>query len=115
MKVRRPDIIDKVRHDRAILLAAGARRRARGAVAAAGLARAPRCGIFCDAVEEQLHFTNEAANNARFQANFAADPEIDFPRLRPELCTDGVLTMEFVDGVREGDLEIASASTCAAW
>lgn len=104
VKVRRPDIIDKVRHDRAILLAlARAGERLVPSLRLVSLRTA--MAVFCDAVEEQLHFTSEAANNARFQANFAADPEIDFPRLRPELCSDGVLTMEFVDGVREGDLD----------
>jgi ubiquinone biosynthesis protein len=104
VKVRRPDIIDKVRHDRAILLAlARAGERLLPSLRLVSLSTA--MAIFCDAVEEQLHFTNEAANNARFQANFAADPDIDFPRLYPALCRDGVLTMEFIDGVREADLD----------
>jgi ubiquinone biosynthesis protein len=104
VKVRRPDIIDKVRHDRAILIAlAKTGERLIPSLRLVSLSTA--MAIFCDAVEEQLHFTKEAANNARFQANFAADPEISFPRLRSELCSDGVLTMEFVDGVREADLE----------
>ena len=104
VKVRRPDIIDKVRHDRAILIAlARTGERVIPSLRLVSLSTAMQ--IFCDAVEEQLHFTNEAANNARFQANFASDPEIAFPHLRPDLCTDGVLTMEFVDGVREADLE----------
>ena len=104
VKVRRPDIIDKVRLDRAILLAvARAGERLVPSLRLVSLATA--MGIFCDAVEEQLHFTNEAANNARFQANFAADPEVAFPCLRPDLCTDGILVMEFVDGVREADLD----------
>lgn len=105
VKVRRPDILDKVRLDRAILLAlARAGERLVPSLRLVSLSTA--MGIFCDAVEEQLHFTNEAANNARFHANFAADPEVDFPRLRPELCTDGVLVMEFIDGVREADLDL---------
>ena len=104
VKVRRPDIIEKVRHDRAILLTL-ARTGERVIPSLRLVSLTTAMGIFCDAVEEQLHFTNEAANNARFRANFAADAEIGFPRLLPELCSDGVLTMEFVDGVREGDLE----------
>lgn len=104
VKVRRPDIIDKVRHDRAILLAlARAGERVVPSLRLVSLGSA--MAIFCDAVEEQLHFTNEAANNARFQANFAADPDVDFPRLHPALCSDGVITMEFIEGVREVDLD----------
>ncbi|MBX3027390.1 AarF/ABC1/UbiB kinase family protein [bacterium] len=104
VKVRRPDIIDKVRHDRAILLAlARAGERVVPSLRLVSLHTA--MGIFCDAVEEQLHFTSEAANNVRFRENFAADPEIDFPRLYPALCSDGVLTMELIEGVREADLD----------
>lgn len=104
VKVRRPDIVDKVRLDRAILLAlARAGERLLPSLRLVSLSTA--MGIFCDAVEEQLHFANEAANNARFQANFACDPEVDFPRLHADLCTDGVLVMEFIEGVREADLD----------
>lgn len=104
VKVRRPDILEKVRHDRAILLfLARAGERLVPSLRLVSLATAMQ--IFCDAVEEQLHFTVEARNNARFRANFADDPEIDFPALVPALCTDGVLVMAFVDGVREADLD----------
>ena len=104
VKVRRPDILEKVRHDRAILLfLARAGERVIPSLRLVSLATAME--IFCDAVEEQLHFTVEAQNNVRFRANFANDAEVDFPRLWPALCTDGVLVMEFIDGVREADLE----------
>lgn len=104
VKVRRPDIMDKVRLDRAILLAL-ARVGERLVPSLRLVSLRSAMGIFCEAVEEQLHFTNEAANNARFQADFAADPEVDFPRLHPELCTDGVLVMEFIAGVKETELD----------
>lgn len=104
VKVRRPDILEKVRLDRAILLAlAGAGERLVPSLRLVSLRAA--VGIFCDAVEEQLHFTQEAEHNARFQANFAGDPDIAFPRLVPALCADAVLTMEFIDGVREAEID----------
>jgi len=104
VKVRRPDIVDKVRLDRSILLvAARALERLVPSLRLVSLEMAVRA--FCDAVEEQIHFTLEAANNARFSANFAADPDIAFPHLYPHACSDAVLTMEFVEGVREAELE----------
>jgi ubiquinone biosynthesis protein len=104
VKVRRPDIIDKVRLDRAILMAlARAGERCVPSLRLVSLEMAVRA--FCDAVEEQLHFTQEAANNARFAANFAADPDVEFPTLYPAACSDAVLTMAFIDGVREAELE----------
>jgi ubiquinone biosynthesis protein len=104
VKVRRPDIIEKVQLDRAILLAlARVGERLVPSLRLVSLEMAVRA--FCEAVEEQLHFIQEAANNARFTANFAADPDVDFPRLYPDACADAVLTMGFVDGVREAELD----------
>jgi ubiquinone biosynthesis protein len=60
---------------------------------------------FCVAVEEQIHLRNEAENNRRFTAAFSDDPDIHFPKLYPDLCSDAVLTMELIDGVHESELE----------
>ena len=38
------------------------------------------------------------------------DADVVFPRLHPEACADGVLTMDFVDGVREDALEAGGVS-----
>jgi ubiquinone biosynthesis protein len=104
VKVRRPEIHDLVRLDRAILLFVGRlAERLLPSLRLVSLAEALE--TFCSAVEAQIHLTNEAANNHRFARNFAGDADIHFPRLVPEACSDSVLTMEFVDGVREEDLE----------
>ncbi len=104
VKVRRPDILEKVRLDRSILLFVGRTlERVVPSVRLMSLEGALRA--FCDAVEEQIHLENEAHHNRRFTANFAGDPDISFPRLVPAACSDAVLTMEFVEAVREEDLE----------
>jgi ubiquinone biosynthesis protein len=104
VKVRRPDVLDKIGLDRSILLfVARVLERMVPSLRLVSLEQAMR--VFCEAVEEQAHFTNEAQNNLRFAANFADDDEILFPRLHPEACSDAVLTMEFIDGVREADLD----------
>jgi len=104
VKVRRPDILDKVQLDRSILLfIARCLERLLPSLRLIALEGAMR--NFCTAVEAQLHLTNEARNNERFTANFADDPDVLFPKLFPELCSDAVLTMAFVDGVHESDLE----------
>ncbi len=104
VKVRRPDIIEKVQLDRSILLfVARCMERLVPSLRLIALEGAIR--NFCVAVEEQLHLTNEARNNERFTANFADDPDVLFPKLFPALCSDSVLTMAFIDGVREEDLE----------
>lgn len=104
VKVRRPDIAAKVELDRAILLFLG-RGLERLVPSLRLIALEGSLRSFCGAVEEQLDLRAEAENNLRFAANFASDPEVRFPRLHPELCAGAVLTMEYVDGVHERDLE----------
>jgi len=104
VKVRRPDILDKVRLDRAILLFVG-RFAERVAPSLRLVSLAEALETFCNAVEAQIHLENEAANNVRFTANFAGDPDVHFPRLVPEACSDAVLTMEFIEGIEESQLE----------
>ncbi len=105
VKVRRPDILDKVALDRSILLFVGrSLERLVPSFRLMSLEGALRA--FCGAVEEQIHLANEAEHNRRFSRNFADDPDIQFPRLVPEACADAVLTMEFIEGVREEELEV---------
>ena len=104
VKVRRPDVLAKIRLDRAVLLAIGrALERLVPSLRLISLHEA--LAAFCTAVEAQTRLSLEAAHNARFARDFAADPDVHFPTLVPALCTDDVLVMEFVDGVREEDLE----------
>lgn len=103
VKVRRPDILEKVELDRAILLFIGrALERTLPTLRLVSLEGALRA--FCCAVEAQLDLSTEAENNRRFTRNFAGETEVRFPQLVPSHCSDAVLTMEFVDGVREEEL-----------
>lgn len=62
---------------------------------------------FGHALEGQLDFRREAANNLRFAANFRELPRVAVPALVPELCTARVLTMDFIEGVRAEDAQRA--------
>jgi len=104
VKVRRPDILAKIHLDRSILLAV-ARLLERLIPSVRLLSLEDAIRNFCAAVEEQTHLSNEAANNRRFTANFADDADIHFPKLVDAACSDSVLTMELIDGIRESDLE----------
>ncbi len=55
---------------------------------------------FGRAIEMQIDLRLEANNNRRFHENFAGDSDIVFPDLVPELCSEKILTMSFVDGVK---------------
>lgn len=104
VKVRRPEILEKVRLDRSILLfLARALERIVPSMRLISFEDAMR--NFCAAVEEQIHLSGEAENNRRFTAAFADDPDIHFPSIHSDFSSDAVITMEFIDGVRESELE----------
>lgn len=103
VKVRRPDIAEKVALDRSILLTA-ARIAERVVPSLRLVSLAEAVETFCAAVEHQIHLSNEADHNRRFRANFASEPDLHFPALFESACSDEVLTMEFVDALCEEDL-----------
>ncbi len=53
----------------------------------------------------QLNFHQEAANNRRFAAMFADVDGLDVPRLYDDLCTERVLAMELIEGVKGSEPE----------
>jgi ubiquinone biosynthesis protein len=56
---------------------------------------------FCTAINRQLDFRIEANNNRRFRENFKDEHDVVFPALYDELCSERVLTMNFLRGYRE--------------
>ncbi len=50
---------------------------------------------------QQLDFKLEAANTRRFRSHFANRERIKIPSLIEELCSDTVLTMEYLDGLQK--------------
>ena len=72
---------------------------------AAQLRPPPATGCDQPAPAEAARRDHSRSSVDRATSAFADDPEVRFPRLYLEACSDAVLTMEFVDGVREADLE----------
>ena len=60
---------------------------------------------FAVAMRQQVDFRLEAENNRRFRLNFADVEGVEVPALFDELCSERVLTMAFVDGVRATEPE----------
>ncbi len=104
VKIRRPGLTQTVHLDRSILLFLT--RVLERVVPSLRLISMPE-GVmtFCDAVEAQLSLRAEAEHNRRFTEMFDDDDDIAFPTLHPALSTDAVLTMDFVEGVHERDVE----------
>ena len=61
---------------------------------------------FADAVSQETDLANERRNLLRFARSFAEDPTVHIPKVYEEYCTGGVLTMEYIDGLKPGDPEI---------
>lgn len=103
VKVRRPNIVRQARFDEAIMVFGA---RVMSLVPTIDvLSPVETAREFCAAVGDQLDFHKEAANNRRFREHFAGDADIRFPALVDPLCTAGVLTMEYVDGVKDVELD----------
>ncbi|TMU83642.1 AarF/ABC1/UbiB kinase family protein [Bacillus sp. BHET2] len=54
-------------------------------------------------IEQELDFSKEMNTALSFKQRFKDDPNVKIPAMYPELCTDKVLVMEWVDGVRLND------------
>jgi ubiquinone biosynthesis protein len=65
---------------------------------------------FVAPIKQQLDFHLEAAHNRRFRQEFALVEHIRLPALVEELCTENVLTMEYLDRLQRTDSNSLSAS-----
>lgn len=99
VKVQRPRIADRIDSDLNILHFLA--RRAEALVPELELM--DPVGIvreFDKAIRKELDFRNELYNIKRFQQNFAGFEGLRVPRVFDEASTRGVLTMEYIDGVK---------------
>jgi ubiquinone biosynthesis protein len=58
----------------------------------------------------ELDFRREAESAERVRSFFVDDPTVRVPRIRHDLCTQRVITMEFVGGVKPNDREALAAA-----
>jgi ubiquinone biosynthesis protein len=98
VKVLRPGVRRQVERDKAILLAGARMLTVRPSWRANDPVSHTR--HFVEAIVDQTDLRIEAANYQRFRANFAGRPSVSFPEVLPELCTERVLTMDFVRGAK---------------
>jgi ubiquinone biosynthesis protein len=101
VKIRRPGISRVVNNDIRILeLISKASSRL------PGMRAVPLVDLVGDIqlpIRQQLDFHLEAANNRRFREAFARSEHIKIPELVDHLCTEDVLTMEYLDHLRRTD------------
>ncbi len=99
VKVQRPGITEQIRADLSVLHYVA--RMLEAVVEEVGVYTPT--GIieeFDRAIHEELDFLNEAANIRAFYKNHAGRKGIRIPKVHDELSTRGVLTMEYLHGVK---------------
>jgi ubiquinone biosynthesis protein len=98
LKVQRPEARGQIERD-LVLMGLGARMI--DAIPSVHLLSLPgSVERFGAALRGQLDFRQEAKNNRRFAENFAGVEGVEVPALFDELCTERVLAMEFIEGVK---------------
>lgn len=101
VKIRRPGIGQVVNNDMRILELIS-----RALVKLPGMRAVPLLELVDDIqlpIRQQLDFHLEAANTRRFREAFASSEHVKIPELVDNLCTEDVLTMEYVDRLRRTD------------
>lgn len=58
---------------------------------------------FARAISGELDFIREGGNTAKMAQNFADRPDVVIPKVYWELCTQRVLTLEYIDGLTAWD------------
>ena len=65
---------------------------------------------FSQAVTREVDFANERRNQQRFSKNFADDATVHVPEVLEAYSSEGLLTMEFIDGIKPSDIDRLEAA-----
>ncbi|HOK96846.1 MAG TPA: AarF/UbiB family protein, partial [Anaerohalosphaeraceae bacterium] len=60
---------------------------------------------FSEAVTKEVDLANERRNQQRFIRNFADDPSVHVPRVFEKYSSEGVLTMEYIEGIKPNRID----------
>jgi len=99
VKVRRPGIVDTIRAECEILQdLAGVLQST--LFEHANFDLEDMVTEFTEAVSKETDLANERRNQLRFIRLFDDDPTVHIPKVYEDYCTAGVLTMEYIDGIK---------------
>ncbi len=102
VKVRRPGIVDTIRAECEILQdLAGVLQNTLFEHETIDLDE--MVADFTEALSKETDLANERRNQLRFLKLFADDPTVHIANIYEDYCTAGVLTMEYIDGVKPTD------------
>ena len=109
VKVRRPGIVKTLQTELEILHDMA--RLARGRFAPAENFDPQRMvGEFAHAVNKETDLANERRNQQRFGRNFAEDATVHVPQVLERYCSEGILTMEYIDGIKPSQVDKLTAA-----
>ena len=60
---------------------------------------------FSQAVTKEVDLANERRNQQRFIHNFEEDATVHVPQVFEQYCAEGVLTMEYIDGIKPNHIQ----------
>ena len=99
VKVRRPGIVDTIRAECEILQdLAGVLKNT--LFEHENIEVEDMVAEFTEAVSKETDLANERRNQLRFLKLFADDPTVHVAKVYEDYCTAGVLTMEYIDGIK---------------
>jgi ubiquinone biosynthesis protein len=108
VKIRKPGIIEKIRAECEILKdIAGV---LNNTLFEQTVELESMVGEFTDAVAKETDLANERRNLLRFAKLFANDQTVHVPKVYEQYCTAGVLTMEFIDGIKPNNKQAMEES-----
>ena len=105
VKVRRPGIVEVVAAECEILKELAGILQAAVLVEHQGMDLHQMANDLTEAIIKETDLANERRNQLRFLQGFADDPTIHVPAVYESHCTEGVLTMEYIDGVKPSPVE----------
>jgi ubiquinone biosynthesis protein len=104
IKVRRPDVVSLVESDidALMVIAALAERHLEESrlYDPVGIVRE-----FARVIRREMDFSREGHTIEKMAENFGADPTLHFPKVHWEQTSHGILTMEYIDGIKVSDLK----------
>ncbi|MHC5100792.1 MAG: ABC1 kinase family protein [Planctomycetota bacterium] len=104
VKIRRPGIVKTIRTEMEMLLDIAALVKMRlGRNSTIDPVR--MVNEFSQAVTKEVDFANERRNQQRFIHNFASDSTVHVPEVLEAYSSEGILTMEFIDGIKPSNLD----------
>ncbi|MFD2914596.1 ABC1 kinase family protein [Psychroserpens luteus] len=104
LKIQRPDIKDIIEAD-ILVMKQVARSLQKYSKKAKAFQPMRIVDAFEKSIKEELQFLKEVGNMERFAKDFEGNESIYVPKAYRELCTDQLICMEFIDGVKVSEIK----------